>query len=214
MLDFRTRRKKNLDLVLCTPGTAVERKPATFSSLAKDYDLNLLPNERERLADLPRLPRISVGSVHVAIEAKAVMTEHVKALPRLYDELNSSHSAIHGSAEFTIAVGFAMVNASASFVSPGRNKFDRAKQDPIVTRLKQPAVTLRTISKLLEIPRRVQQHGEGFDALGIMVVELRNDGSPVKLVTESPAPKGNDIDNYGQMIYRIASLYSNKFADI
>jgi uncharacterized RmlC-like cupin family protein len=38
-----------------------------------------------------------VGAVLIALEAKACMTAHVKALPRLYDELNSSHQCVHGS---------------------------------------------------------------------------------------------------------------------
>jgi hypothetical protein len=50
------------------------------------------------------------------------MTEHMKARPRLYDELNSSHDAVHGSAEMAIAAGFVMINLADEFISPEMNK--------------------------------------------------------------------------------------------
>ena len=46
------------------------------------------------------------------------MTAHGKALPRLHDELNSSHLTIHGASDYAIAAAFALVNAAATFVSP------------------------------------------------------------------------------------------------
>jgi hypothetical protein len=152
--------------------------------------------------------------VHVALEAKACMTEHIKALPRLYDELNSSHLAIHGSADFAIAAGFAVVNIAATFVSPGRNKHYVADGDFDVTSHRQPDVTVRTIEKLKEIPRRTQSGTEGFDALGIVVLEMKNDGSSVRIVSDAPAPTASDVWHYDQMIRRIASLYATKFGNV
>lgn len=211
MFDFRTGRKKNLDLVLCTPGTATYQKVTTFASQAGQYGVRLTPEESGKLAGFPELERVSVGSVHVAIEAKACMTEHIKALPRLYDELNSSHSAIHGSADFTIAAGLALVNNAATFISPGLNKYDLKVTPPKLTLHNQPAATLRTISKLREIPRRTVQNEQGFDALGIVVIDMKNDGSKVSIITDPPAPPPQDWFNYDQMVRRIASLYAAKF---
>ena len=142
------------------------------------------------------------------------MTEHVKALPRLYDELNSSHLAIHGSADFSIAAGLAMINIADTFISPGLNKYNLDETRPRITSLNQPAATLRTISKLCEIPRRTQQGVEGFDALGIIVVNLKNDGSIVKVVTDPPAPLPQQWFHYDQMVRRIADTYANKFGNV
>jgi hypothetical protein len=214
MHDFRTRRQKDLDLVLCTPGSVENGGNVTFSSLADRYGVKLLAAERTLLQGLPVLRRVSVGSVHLAMEAKACMTEHIKALPRLYDELNSSHLAIHGSADFAIAAGFALVNMAETFVSPGRNKWSLTQHAAAVTRHKQPLATQRTIDKLHEIPRRTQQGAEGFDALGIVVIDLANDVSPVKLIERAPAPRAGDISHYDQMVRRIASLYATKFGNI
>jgi hypothetical protein len=213
MRDFKTARKKNLDLVLCTPGTGAS-DALDFVALAETYRVHLTPTELSALQTLPTLRRVPVGSVHVALEAKACMTEHIKALPRLYDELNSSHLAIHGAADFAIAAGFAVVNIAATFVSPGRNKHFVADGDLAVTSHRQPDVTVRTIEKLKEIPRRTQQGTEGFDALGIVVMEMRNDGSPVRIVNEAPAPTPHDVLHYDQMIRRIASLYATKFGNV
>lgn len=214
MRDFRNNRSKYLDLVLCTPGTSSGSDDMTFVDLAQTYNVDLTEAQRARLAQFPVLRRVPVGSVHVALEAKAAMTEHIKALPRLFDELNSSHLAIHGSADFAIAAGFAIVNYAATFISPDRNKFDLTTHTPVVTQHTQPKATERTIKKIEEIPRRTQSGAEGFDALGIVVLELRNDSSPVTVVKDPPAPAPADVWHYDQMIRRIASLYANKFGNV
>ena len=110
MRDFVHDRKKNLDLVLCTPGETTTE--GDLLGLASDYDIVLTDEERAVLDGLPALVRAPVGSVMMALEAKACMTAHQRALPRLYDELNSSHLTVHGASEQAIAVGFTMINAA------------------------------------------------------------------------------------------------------
>lgn len=183
MRDFRTGRKKNLDLVICTPGGASRAEQVSFDNLIGD-DVQLNREERRKLRRLPAMSRVTVGSVHLALEAKACMTAHVKALPRLYDELNSSHAERLG------------------------------RRSPEVTRHVQPRNTERTIEKLKEIPRRVASNTDGFDALGIVVIRIANDGTPVTLVTGSPAPSESDPWHYDQMIRRMASLYASKFGNV
>jgi hypothetical protein len=214
MRDFKNNRSKYLDLVICTPGSTTYSQDMIFVDLAEQYHVELTAEQRAQLASYPRLPRVGVGSVHLALEAKAAMTEHIKALPRLFDELNSSHLAIHGSADFAIAAGFAIVNYAATFVSSDRNKQNLATHAAVVTKHTQPKATERTIKKLEEIPRRTHGGAEGFDALGIVVLELKNDGAPVTVVTQSPAPAPADVWYYDQMIRRIASLYANKFGNV
>lgn len=214
MRDFRNNRSKYLDLVLCTPGTSTGTDAMTFEDLAQTYSVDLTQNQRALLAQLPELRRVPVGSVHVALEAKAAMTEHIKALPRLFDELNSSHLAIHGSADFAIAAGFAIVNHAEYFISPDRNKVDLTRYPAFVTKHTQPKATERTIKKIEEIPRRAHGGTEGFDALGIVVLTVKNDSSPVTIVNDPPAPAPADVWHYDQMIRRIASLYANKFGNV
>ena len=119
MRDFKLNRRKNLDLVLCSP--ASESKAAlSFDELVDRYGIVLTEEELAALNGLPPLECAPVGTVYCALEAKACMTEHMKARPRLYDELNSSHQTIHGASDMVIAVGFVMVNFATEFVSPGR----------------------------------------------------------------------------------------------
>lgn len=208
MRDFRTRRKKKLDLVLSTPRTEqAKRRPATMESLATKWNIQLTDVEAKALSKLPVLAETPVGNVHVALEAKAAMTEHGKAESRLYDELNSSHDAVHGAAEMAIAAGFVMVNMGVEFISPGRGTYEI----PIISKHDQPRVTASLIAKVLEIPRRSTSSAVGFDALGIVVVEAKNDKSPVRLVTKPPAPAPGDPVHYDSMIGRIIQLYEARF---
>ena len=202
MKGFKTNRPKKLDLVLCTPAT--QGKARSLADLANEYQIVLTDEDRDVLGDLPKLYEAPVGAVHCAVEAKACMTEHMKARPRLYDELNSSQQTIHGATDVAIAVGFVMVNVATTYVSPGR------MGTPSVHR--QPDVTARVIEKLKELPRRTSTGEEGFDALAIAVVDCRNDGTTrVRLVDEPPAPSPGDIFHYDLMIHRLAHLYASRF---
>jgi hypothetical protein len=212
MVDFEQGRKKNLDLVICTPGTASgKRKPKTLVTLASDFGVLLSPAERKVLDALPEFVEGPVGAVRLALEAKACMTAHVKALPRLYDELNSSHLTVHGATDIGIAAGFVMVNNATEFMSADMNKHDLSKTPPRVTKHKQPDDSKRAIQKVLEIPRRTTMGTTGFDGLALVVVDMRNDGSPVKVITTPPAPAANEVLQYDSMIARVAQLYDFRF---
>jgi hypothetical protein len=160
---------------------------------------------------LPTLHIGPVGTVLLALEAKATMTKHVGAKPRLHDELNSSHVAIHGSSDQAIAAGFVMINASETFVSTDRNRDDLRVNNPIVTTHRQPKAVIEIEDKVRQIPRRTRPGEEGFDALGIVVVRCVNDGTSVEVVTDPPAPARGDIFHYAQMILRVAQLYDTLF---
>mgnify|MGYP000476132537 CR=1 FL=1 len=210
MRDFVHDRKKNLDLVLCTPGG--ETSTGTLASMAQDYGIELLPAERRALDELPLLVRAPVGSVLMALEAKACMTAHQRALPRLYDELNSSHLTVHGASDQAIAVGFTMVNLATRYLSPDLNKKNRST-DPEWSSHKQPRAAQLAIDKIKQLPRRSKSGDVGYDALSIVVIEMANDGSPVRLIDEPPAPQRGDIYSYEAMIARLSSIYATRFKE-
>jgi hypothetical protein len=217
MREFRTGRKKDLDLVVCRPraGVIMGRAPApTFSDQRLEIGLVLDEHAKRELEALPRLNETPVGAVHLALEAKACMTEFGKARSRLYDELNSSHLAIHGNSPHTIAAGLAMVNAAGSFISPGRNPFDLSTQQPRVSPHNQPRDAAGIVEKLRELPRRSRDGEEGYDAFAIMLVDCRNDGSPVKLMTGPPAPQSGEVDHYDMAVHRLAQLYEQKYRNV
>jgi len=214
MRDFQQNRKKNLDLVICTPGSAATSKkaPSDFRALGAKYRILLPAAAGAAMESLPMLPEAPVGAVRIALEAKAAMTAHVKALPRLHDELNSSHLAIHGASEEALAVGFVMVNIADEFVSPDMNRMLMTSANTRVSRHKQPDDALRVVDKVKEIPRKSTTQGTGFDALGIVVVDCRNDCErPVTIHTAKPAPQPGEIFHYESMIHRLAELYRTRF---
>jgi hypothetical protein len=214
MTDFATNRKKDLDLVIARPQGAVNKASKSFASLGRSYGIALNDIEQGMLDVLPPLPVAPVGAVLVALEAKACMTAHVKSLPRLYDELNSSHLCVHGASRQALAIGYVQVNNAIDFVSPVVNSRNMAGAVPEVTQHRQPYDTERVLRKVAEIPRRSASSEVGFDGIGITVVNLRNDGGPVHLVTEPPAPQPGDSFHYSSMIVRMANEYDTTFAGI
>ncbi len=211
MRDFVHDRKKNLDLVLCTPNGPDES--LAFADLVSKYRIQLTQDEHLVLAGLPPLACAPVGSVMLALEAKACMTAHQRALPRLYDELNSSHLTVHGDSEQAIAAGFAMVNIASRYLSPDLNKRNRVS-DPEWSKHAQPRDAQLAIDKIKQLPRRSKVGDAGYDAFAIVVVDMVNDGSPVAIENAPPAPQSGDIHHYNAMIARLSALYATRFRDL
>lgn len=201
MQDYEANRSKNLDLVIARPhetGWARKRAPRRFSELPAIYDMELTESQQAQLAELPDPLEGEVGAVHLALEAKACMTAFAKSYPRLYDELNSSHAVIHGASNRALAVGLAIINTANEFVSPvgARNAHN------------QPQDALGAIAKVEQLPRRSGDEGIGYDGLGIILLDLVNDGRPVTLSDEPRVPMNYDYD---RMILRIANEYDVRF---
>jgi len=214
MTDFATGRKKDLDLVIARPAGAIASKAKTFSSLADRYGIELNNIERGVLEALPDLRVAEVGAVLIALEAKATMTAHVKALPRLYDELNSSHLCVHGASRSALAIGFVQVNSSSTFASSVTNNHPVDRSTLRYNNHRQPDDTESVIQKVKEIPRRSASSEVGFDGLGVTVLDFKNDGGPVTIVSSPPAPQSGDSFHYGNMIVRMANEYDTIFAGI
>ncbi len=213
MRDFRQNKKKKLDLVICTPRSAPRRKKhASLTSMVESIGVVLDEDERAAMSELPDMRRAEVGSVLVALEAKACMTAHQRALPRFYDELNSSHQMVHGTSEQAIAAAFVMINAATKFVSSDRNK--GVSIEPNWSVHAQPRDAELAIGTVRQLPRRSRASEAGYDALAITVVRCRNDGSPVELVAGPPSPEPGDIDHYETMISRLSHLYAVRFKDL
>lgn len=216
--DWRTNRPKSLDLVIARPsdsGWNRSRKPLSFATLAKKWGVVLDDAQQRALESLPDTFEGEVGALLIALEAKATMTAHVRALPRLFDELTSSHATVHGASNNALAVGLAMVNVAERFVSSDLNKGLGPDSEPVeISRHRQPEDATRTVAKLKEIARRSRPAEEGFDALGIVVINFPNDGSAVTVLTSPPAPPAGDLYSYASMITRIAHEYDARFSQI
>ncbi len=213
MRDFQHDRKKDLDLVICQPSSDGGGGARSLVDLAGHYGVDLTAAERVELARLPALHETPIGNVLVALEAKACMTAHQRALPRLYDELNSSHQTVHGAHDSAIAAGLVMINIADRFLSSDLNKENRAT-NPNWSTHRQPKSVDITLAKIKQLPRRSQTGVAGYDALGILVVDCVNDGSPVTLHTTTPAPQAQDTYHYTTMIDRLRGIYDTRFAQI
>jgi hypothetical protein len=215
MRDFHTDREKVLDLVIARPASGDPAATQTFRGLVQQYGIDLTAAEQQALADLPEIHVAPVGAVLVALEAKATMTAHVKSLPRLYDELNSSHLAIHGASSQALAIAYVQINNSAAFLSSVINSERISEGLPAkLSTHRQPADTQRVLDKVAQMPRRSGKSGNGFDAIGVTVLDFVNDGGPVEVVTGDPAPQSGSNFHYDGMIVRMANEYDATFAHI
>lgn len=210
MSDFQTGRRKKLDLVIARPAGPLSDRHPSIRSLAAKTGAPLSPAERALLEALPDIPVDEVGAVLVALEAKATMTAHVKALPRLYDELNSSHLCVHGASNQALAIGFVQVNHATAFTSSVTNN-NLLPTDPILSHHRQPHDTQRVLDKVAELPRRTGTTGAGFDGIGVTVIDFENRGGPVRIVSKQPAPQPGDAFHYDTMIIRMANEYDSRF---
>lgn len=214
--DWASNRRKNLDLVVARTDGAEGKATVNLAKMAADYRIDLSEQEAAHLAELPSVGATSVAgaTVLVALEAKACMTSHIKARPRLYDELTSSYQTVHGDNAHALAIGLVMVNHAPTFISPDLNKVIGV--DDVISEHRQPHCTEQVIAKVEEIRRRPgpASNQPGFDALGILTVDLRNDGSAVDLVSESPAPQPNSPFHYASMIRRAAQVYDTSFGNV
>lgn len=208
--DFRVNRKKNLDLVVCI-GQPLDEPKSSLAKYGAEMGIVLSDEEKHELTKLPDLRRGAVSNVLMALEAKACMTEHGKARPRLYDELASSFQAIHGDTNNAIAAAFVMINCAEKFASPSSRNPGRVRKSRLVyNEHNQPTVALKVLEKMMELPRRSDEKQAGFDAVGITMIDCRNDGSSV-VINESVNAQVSPIVRYDALIQRLATLYATKF---
>ena len=214
MRDFVHNKSKDLDLVICTPssGQAI-KKPRSLRSMVKQYGIVLTAQERSALEQVPDIQQAPVGSVLIAVEAKACMTAHQKALPRLHDELNSSHQIVHGASDQAIAVGVAMVNIAPKFLSPIPNLNMQAVGETWSPH-DQPKAASAVVKMLYDLPRRSKVTDTGFDAFATIIIDCENDGSAVTIKNGPPAPAPLDGHHYATMVDRLAHTYATRFRDI
>lgn len=163
-----------------------------------------------RLKGQSKRPEDTFSRLLIACEEKAVMTEHGKSQPRIYSELNDSHTIVHNGDHDTIAAGITVVNVASSFISPLRQRLDKPVE---VTDHDQPHVTERMVNHLRKLPIRTSHDSVGLEAYCTFVVDLDNQGR-VQLHATLPAPQLGDSDHYQTFLARICQVYSERFVDL
>ncbi len=200
---------KTLDLVLTvvqSPRSKAKRR--AFAGLVDEFEIHLEKKDRAILRDLPVVEEDleeDVSEVAIAMEAKACMTDHVGALPRLHAEILATGYLAKRAAPHCISVSYNLVNAATSFRTPSGD----GKQ----TNLHNQPDDARRVVEMLATAIPQVQGGErfGYDVIGVTVIDCKNDGSPVTVVTKPPGPSTSDHVHYDRMIRSICSAYRSRF---
>lgn len=200
---------KTLDLVVTWNPSVPRAEFRGLADLVVPYGIVLTADERALLDGLPHLPESAasdVAEVAIALEAKACMTEHVKSLPRLHAEILATGYLAKLAVKDCIAVSYSLVNAAPYFVTPSA----AGKRNTHTL----PSDARRVVDMLgSAVPTRASTPEYGYDAIGVTVVDCRNDGTPVAVV-EDPAigPHRNEHTNYERMVRSVCSQFRARFA--
>jgi hypothetical protein len=148
--------------------------------------------------------RATPSSVQIAIELKAVMTEHRKAVKNRKRDLEAHHEHVHNYNPQAIAGGVLVINASDTFQSPLRQGLTRHSN---VGKLVQHCVNEAAAISVAGGPT-----GYGLDAKSVIVVEMDNVNlAAAKFFEKPPAPQVGDPMHYDSFIQRLCSEYKTRF---
>jgi len=141
------------------------------------------------------------SSVDIAIEIKAVMTEHHKAVKNRKRDLEAHHEHVHHYNNGTVAGGVLVINGSERFRSPLRKN---------TTVHRHPAdLVQHCMNELRAVTSRGGLDGAGLEARCAIVVDCQNiDHSLVTYVTAPPAPQVGDPLSYDAFIQTICQHYT------
>ncbi|HYC44840.1 MAG TPA: hypothetical protein VED01_05075 [Burkholderiales bacterium] len=202
---------KTLDLVVCAvPPTRSGRVRRSFIDLVEVYGIQITPAEQAILATFPPMLEErsdDVSEVLIALEAKACMTEHGKAIPRLFAEILATGYLAKLAAPRSITVSYTVVNAAQEFITTSGSTPTRQHNQP---RDAQAVVEMLGTA----IPTAASFPSFGYDAIGVTVVDCRNDGSAVTLLSEAPSPGVNRYYHYDRMMRTICAEFRSRFSNL
>jgi hypothetical protein len=210
------------------------RKHAATGQLVYDINFEIHAGASEWNIDLvlgeppgqPKKPppgqailRAEPSSIRVAVEAKAVMTEHRKASRNRQRDLDAFHTHIHNYDNDVVAAGVAILNIAGVFTSPLRNRTTQCPEcghrftPQVRTPHKDPEVLVAFGVQLFRaLPFRSTATGPGAEAMCIIVVDHDNaPGSIARLHTDAPAPQVGDPLHYDRFIQSICQRYTQRF---
>jgi hypothetical protein len=151
------------------------------------------------------IARMRPATIRIAIETKAIMTEHGKARRNRQRDLDSFHQFVHRYDASVIAAGLTVVNLADRFRSPLRSDVSIHRN---VRRLVEETLVLL---RLLPI-RSALNEPAGLEANGALVVEHDNmDSRRTRLVTQQPGPQVGDPLHYDAFIQRICDQYAQRW---
>jgi len=151
-----------------------------------------------------RIRRSAPSTVQIAVELKAVMTEHRKAVKNRKRDLEAHHEHVHNYFGSTIAGGVLIVNGSPTFRSPLRGEITHHRN--------VEALVDHCVSELRSIPTRPGADGIGLEAKSVIVVVADNVAlQKAGFLTRPPAPTVGDPLHYDAFIRAVCSHYGRRF---
>ena len=148
--------------------------------------------------------RTPPSTIQIALEIKAVMTEHRKAVKNRKRDFEAHHDHVHRYSNRAIAAGLLLLNGAKRFRSPLREK---------PTEHKNPErLVEHCIRELRAVSTRVDLSGTGLEAKGVLIVDFDNqDFSEASYIQRGAAPSVGDPLHYDAFLQRICALYQERF---
>lgn len=172
----------NVDLVLGTPGAAVETAGAP-------------------------IVRGTPATVRIAIEIKGVMTEHRKAVKNRKRDFEAHHEHVHNYNSRALAAAVMVVNSAASFKSPLRQAATEHGEPTKVVGLVN-----HCMNEMRNVTESGGASTYGMDAKCALVVDFDNmDFVSGRYLSLPPAPQGGDPLHYVSFIQRLCETYGSRF---
>lgn len=162
-----------------------------------------IPKGAKRIAGIAEAVPVVV---RMAIEHKAIMTEHGKARLNRQRDLEAHHAHVHDNDERAIAAGIFIINASPTFRSPLR-------AEGVMTEHADPVSLVTMCINALQGVTMSRRVGEpGLDAKCALVVNLDNIHLDAAVYMEKPpAPQPGEPLHWDSFIARLCDLYTRRF---
>lgn len=159
------------------------------------------------LAPLPSvagMKRATPVGVRIAVEAKAVMTEHRKAIKNRKRDLEAHHQHVHDYDPSAVAAGILALNASTTFQSPLRTELSsHGNIDEVIA---------HCINEVNSITMAHGTSAVGLDAKCALVLVMDNvHHRQTRYLEAPPAPPVGSPIHWDGFIYRICQLYTSRF---
>ena len=144
------------------------------------------------------------ATVQIAIELKAVMTEHRKAVKNRTRDLEAHHEHVHNYNNQTVAGGVLIINAAKTFRSPVR--------DGVTVHRDPEKLVVHCINELRSVATRGGSTGYGLEAKCAIVLDADNQNlANGCYVTTSPAIPVGDPLHYDAFIRTICEQKARRF---
>jgi len=170
-------------------------------------DLVLGRATNESLSATTTVAKADPSEIWIAIDAKAIMTEHGKARRNRQRDLNSMADILHRMSPTPIIGAYLIMNMASQFRSPLRDEVTKHKN------IEQ--LVAGTIPLFDDILKNEETGRPGLDAMGVTIVDYSNLlGSECKLVNGPPAPKANDPLHYQNFLSKICTKFSARHGSL